>query len=171
MPRADQQGIKALHLLRVLNSHSDDENLLSMSEIQGLLEENGVSAERKSVYSYIEGLRQFGIDVICSRGHNRGYYIGERDFELAELKLLVDSVQASKFITKKKTEALIKKLEALTSIHYGKQLRRQVYIADRVKATNETVYYNVDKLHTAISNDVKVAFKYYEYTPDKKMQP
>ena len=96
--------------------------------------------------------------------------MGCREFELPELKLLVDAVQSSKFITKKKSNELIKKVEGLTSRHLAKQLQRQVYVADRVKAINETIYYNVDTLHNAITQNRQVAFKYYEYTVEKKKQ-
>lgn len=170
MPRKDNQKMKLLYLLKIMLENSDEENMLSMSKIIDNLSLFGIKAERKSIYDDIECLRLFGYDIICQRGQNVGYYIGSRDFELAELKLLVDSVQSSKFLTKKKSNQLISKLEGLTSKFYGKELQRQVYVADRLKMSNETVYYNVDCLHNAITDNVKIAFKYYEYNLDKKIQ-
>lgn len=170
MPRSDNQKMKLLYLLKMLLENSDEQNILSMSKIIGRLAELGIKSERKSIYDDIECLRTYGYDIICQRGQNIGYYIGVRDFEVAELKLLVDSVQSSKFITKKKSNQLIRKIEGLTSKFHGKELQRQVYVADRVKMSNETVYYNVDRLHNAIADKVKIAFKYYEYNLDKKRQ-
>lgn len=169
MPKNENQKTKILYLLKILLENSDEENVLPMNKIIDSLATLGIKAERKSIYDDIECLRGFGYDIICQKGKKSGYYIGEREFELAELKLLVDSVQSSKFITKKKTAQLIKKIEGLTSKFYGKQLQRQVYVSDRVKMSNETVYYNVDKLHSAVACGVKIAFKYYEYNLDKKV--
>lgn len=129
------------------------------------MEQCGVGAERKSVYSDIEGLKIFGLDIISTP---KGYFVGERDFELPEVKMLVDCVSASKFITEKKSEKLIKKIESLASRHEGYQLQRQVFIADRVKVANEEIYRSVDTLHDAINEKKKVVFKYFEYGTDKK---
>ncbi len=170
MPKSQNQKLKMLHLLKILLENSDEQNIMSMSKIIDTLSEIDITAERKSIYDDIECLRLMGYDIICQKGKNIGYYIGQREFELPELKLLVDSVQSSKFITKKKTNQLIKKIEGLTSKYYGKELQRQVYISDRVKNINETIYYNVDKLHNAIADEIKIAFLYYEYNLDKKKQ-
>lgn len=136
-----------------------------MRDIIEYLEQCGVGAERKSVYSDIEGLKIFGLDIISTP---KGYFVGERDFELPEVKMLVDCVSASKFITEKKSEKLIKKIESLASRHEGYQLQRQVFIADRVKVANEEIYRSVDTLHDAINEKKKVVFKYFEYGTDKK---
>lgn len=170
MSKNEKQKMKLLYLLKILLGNSDEENVLSMGKIIDSLDAFGVKAERKSIYDDIECLRTFDYDIICQKGQNPGYYIGKRDFELAELKLLVDSVQASKFITKKKSNELIKKIEGLTSNHKAKELQRQVYTAYRVKTLNETIYYAVDTLHNAITDNKKVAFKYYEYGTDKKIK-
>ena len=117
----------------------------------------------------MEALRVFGLDVErTENGRNSGYYIASRDFELPELKLLVDSIQSSKFITHKKTAQLIKKIETLASIHEAQLLQRQVYVAGRVKTMNESIYYNVDEIHTGISQNRKIRFKYSEYTVTKE---
>ncbi len=135
-----------------------------MKEIIGALKAYGIDVERKTIYADIEALRQFGLDIIGVREGNTHYYhIGGRDFELAELKLLVDSVQAAKFITEKKSRQLIKKIEGLTSEHEGKKLQRQVYVSGRIKACNESIYYTVDKIHTAIDNNSKICFQYFQW--------
>ena len=144
MPKSSNQKSKLLYLAKIFCENSDEEHPLSMSDIISMLDLYGIKAERKSIYSDIECLINFGYDIISVKCKNGGYYLAGREFELAELKLLVDSVQSSKFITKKKSDILIKKLEGLTSRHLGKELQRQVYVADRLKVTNETVYYNVD---------------------------
>jgi len=168
VPKEYNQKLKLLYLLKILTQYTDENNHLTMGEIIEKLAQYGIKAERKSIYSDIRMLKQYGVDIICQKTNTFGYYIGHREFEVAELKLLVDSVQSSKFITKKKSNALIKKLEGLTSIHLAKELRRQVYVSDRVKTLNETIYYNVDTLHTAITQNTKIAFKYYEYDINKQ---
>lgn len=170
MSKSSNQKLKLLYLIKILSENTDEDHAMSMSEIIKALDNYGIQAERKSLYSDMECLSDFGYDIIAGKGRNSGYFMGERDFELAELKLLVDSVQSSKFITKKKSDILIKKLEALTSRHLGKELQRQVYVADRAKHNNETVYYNVSKLHDAISNNRKIDFKYSSYNLKKQKE-
>ena len=164
------QKLKLLYLMKILLEQTDEENALTISDIISELSRYDISAERKSLYNDIELLRQFGIDVICKKTKTFDYYVGNREFELPELKLLVDAVQSSKFITKRKSNELIKKIENLTSMHLAKQLQRQVFVSDRVKAINEKIYYNVDTLHNAIAQNRQVAFKYFEYTLEKKKQ-
>jgi len=170
MPKSSNQKLKLLYLLKIFSEYSDEEHPISMSEIIRHLSAYDIKAERKSVYSDIECLCNFGYDIVACKGKSCGYFLASREFETAELKLLVDSVQSSKFITRKKTDVLIKKLEGFTSRHYAKELSRQVYVADRVKVTNETVYYNVSLLHDAISANRKIAFKYSSYNLSKKRE-
>jgi len=142
-----------------------------MSEIIKELDKYGVKAERKSLYDDFETLRQLGIDVVGDEsGRYYAYFIGERTFELAELKLLVDSVCASRFITEKKSKSLIKKLEGFTSVYNAKKLERQVIVSDRVKSMNESVYINIDIIHTAISENNQIRFKYFNYNPKKEIE-
>ena len=142
-----------------------------MSQIISFLEAQGISAERKSIYSDFEALRYFGLDIVQSEnGRFTGYYVASRNFELPELKLLVDSVQSSKFITHKKTATLIKKIEQMASIHEAQLLNRQVFVANRIKTMNESIYYNVDEIHNGISQNKKIRFKYFEYTVSKERQ-
>ncbi len=168
MPKSINQKRRLLYLMQILLEQTDENHFLNLSQLMGLLAQHGIDAERKSLYDDMEQLRQFGIDVEFVRGKSGGYHVPNRRFQLAELKLLVDSVQASKFITYKKSMELIKKLESLTSVHQARQLQRQVFVAGRVKAMNESVYYNVDQIHTAIGQNRQIGFRYFEYTVEKK---
>lgn len=163
--------LRTLYIMRILLQKTDERHPMSAAEIARELGKYGKSADRKTVYSDIETLNEFGIDILQTKGANGGYYIGSRKFELPELKLLVDAVQASKFISKKKSEELIKKLEGLASEHDARQLQRNVFIYNRPKTGNETVYYNVDKIHAAILENKMIQYKYAEWTVQKKLIP
>lgn len=168
MAKSSNQKLKLLYLVKFLMQHSDEEHPLSTAQIIEELSRNNISAERKSIYDDIEALRAFGIDIIQVKGKNGGYYIGERDFELPELKLLVDSVQSSKFITQDKTYRLIKKIENLASVYDGQLLQRQVFVTNRVKSMNESIYYAVDVISDAITQNRKIRYRYFEYTVSKE---
>jgi predicted DNA-binding transcriptional regulator YafY len=171
MPKSRNQKLKLLYLMKILLEKTDNTHYMTMKDIQAALAAYDIEAERKSVYDDFEMLRQYGLDVISEPyGKEWIYYIGSRDFELAELKLLVDAVQASKFITVKKSTQLIKKLGALTSEQEARQLQRQVYVADRIKTMNESIYYNVDIIHAAISNNVMIRFQYTQWTIEKELE-
>ena len=171
MARSSYQKEKILALREILLRESDEEHPLSSTQIIALLAKRGIDAERKSVYTDIEALREAGMDIVRSgEGRGSGYFAASRRFELPELKLLVDSVQSSKFITAKKTRALIGKLEGLTSRHQARDLSRQVYVTGRVKTMNESIYYNVDELHRAIAADRQIRFRYFEFTAERKRQ-
>ncbi len=165
MSKSGSQKMKILYVMEFLLKNTDEEHPALMHDIIEYLEQCGISAERKSIYSDIEGLKLFGLDIISTP---KGYFVGDRDFELPEVKMLVDCVSASKFITEKKSEKLIKKIESLASRHEGYKLQRQLFIADRVKGANEEIYRSVDTLHDAINEKKKVVFKYFEYGTDKK---
>ena len=168
MPKSSNQKLKILYLMDMLISDTDENHGLTMSEILTRLENSGIQAERKSIYGDIEALNQFGLDVLSQKGKTTEYYVASRDFELAELKLLVDAVQSSKFITQKKSTELIHKLESLTSKNLAKTLHRQVYVNNRIKMQNESIYYNIDALHTAIAERKKASFKYFDYNVNKE---
>lgn len=168
MARSSFQKLKILYVMDYLLKHSDEAHPVTMAQLISELERNGIAAERKSIYADIEALRDYGLDIIQSGGgKSSGYYIGSRDFELPELKLLVDSVQSSKFITRKKTLELIRKIEQLAGEHDAQQLRRQVHVTHRVKTDNEAIYYNVDEIHRGIAANRKIRFRYFEYAVDK----
>ena len=170
MAKTYNQKIKLLFLMDLFMQRTDLEHTISMKEIISELEKNGISGARKSIYSDIETLKEYGLDIEYRKEQPEGYYLAERTFELAELKLLVDAVQSSKFITEKKSRSIIKKLEGLTSCYEAGQLRRQIYVADRVKTMNESIYYNVDKLHNAISGNVQIVFEYTRWGMEEKVR-
>ena len=147
----------------MLLRQTDEDHPLTVAQIIEALAREDIKAERKSIYDDLEALRLFGLDVQCRKGKTPGWFIGSREFELPELKLLMDAVQSSRFITQKKSDALIRKLESLASIHQAGQLQRQVYVSGRIKVMNESIYYNVDKLHTAIAAQKAITFKYFDY--------
>lgn len=163
MAKSPNQKTKLLHLARMLLRQTDEDHPLTVAQIIEALAREDIKAERKSIYDDLEALRLFGLDVQCRKGKTPGWFIGSREFELPELKLLMDAVQSSRFITQKKSDALIRKLESLASIHQAGQLQRQVYVSGRIKVMNESIYYNVDKLHTAIAAQKAITFKYFDY--------
>ena len=169
MRKGPNQKLKLLYLAKILSEETDDRHSLTVPEIIAALSASGVNADRKTIYLDFDELRRFGMDIISTRvGHNHYYHLGSRDFELAELKLLVDSVQSAKFITNRKSAELIRKLSALVSSHEAKYLQRQVVISGRVKTMNESIYYNVDKLHEAIGAKSRIRFKYYQWNVKKE---
>ena len=170
MSRAPRQKLKLLYLLQFLLRQSDEQHPVTVAQMIEALEQQGISAERKSIYDDLEALQLFGVDLVQKRDRSVGYYVGQRDFELPELKLLVDSIQSSKFITQRKTLSLIRKLEGLASVHDAQLLERQVVVRNRVKSMNESVYYNVDEISGAISRDRAIRFRYFEFTVQKERQ-
>lgn len=171
MSQSSNQKLKLVYLMKILLEKTDETHSINMQEILSSLDAYGVSAERKSIYSDLEILRQYGMDVIGEQRDRTYYYhVGNRQFELAELKLLVDSVQAAKFITEKKSNELIKKIEGFASKYEASQLHRQVYVAERVKTMNESIYYNVDLLHAAIGDNHRIKFQYFQWNVKKKME-
>ncbi len=168
MARKEGQKAKILVLLKVLEQYTDETHRLTVPQLAEALEREGVPCERKSIYADIDALRAMGYDIELQRGPGGGYYLASREFQLPELKLLVDAVQSSRFITQKKSRELIKKLSGLTSLHEAQALQRQVFVAGRAKSDNETGLYSVDTLHTAISEGKMVEFSYSDWGPDKK---
>ena len=150
-------------LAKLLLERSDEDHPISRKEMEEELACWGVTADRKSIYDDMEHLRALGLDVQNIKGPKGGWFIGRREFETAELKLLVDAVQSSRFLTQRKSDALIRKLEGLTSVHQARQLHRQVYVDRRVKTMNESIFYNVDRLHSAIASNRVITFRYFEY--------
>ena len=161
---ANQKG-KLLWLARILQEQTDEDHPMTIRRMIDLLQAQGVDVrDRKSLYDDLETLRVFGMDVVKSRdGRTCGYFVASRTFELPELKLLVDAVQSSRFITRQKTDQLIRKLEGLASVHQARTLQRQVYVAGRIKAMNESIYYSVDAIHAAIGAGKQIRFRYFEW--------
>lgn len=170
MARKPNQKGKLLMLAKLFKEESDEQHPFTLKEIIDRLDECDIPVERKTVYTDMEILQAYGMDIIMEdKGKQCFYYLGSRDFELAEIKLLVDAVQSSKFITEKKSNMLIKKLEGLVSKYQAGQLKRQVIINGRVKTMNESIYYNVDKIHEAIGAKSKIRFQYFQWNYAKQM--
>ncbi|MBQ6456867.1 MAG: WYL domain-containing protein [Mogibacterium sp.] len=168
--KGDNQKLKMLYLAKIFSEETDDTHRLTMPEIIRKLAAYGVNADRKTLYLDFAELRRYGYDILKEQeGRSTYYYLGAREFELAELKLLVDAVQSSRFITDKKSAQLIGKLESLVSRYDASRLHRQVLIAGRIKNMNESIYYNVDDIHEAISADRQIRFRYYDWNLSKKM--
>lgn len=170
MTEISERKLKILHLMEIFKEHTDENHGLTMAQIIALLKERGIPAERKGIYRDIESLKEFGMDIEQCRGKEITYHLMSREFEQTEVKLLVDAVQSSKFITHKKSNLLIKKIGSLLSKHEAKELQRQVFVANRIKTMNESIYYVVDDIHKAISADKKIRFQYYEWNEKKEKQ-
>ena len=171
MPKSFHQKIKILYLMQAFLERTDKEHPMTVKDLQAYLANAGISAERKTVYDDIENLRVFGLDIVNRREKPSGFYLAHREFELAELKLLVDAVQSSKFITSGKSRQLIRKLEGLASVHQARELQRQVWVENRVKSMNESIYHNIDQIHQAISSDRQICFQYCEWTLSRAIKP
>ena len=170
MAKSEKQKLKLLYIIQCLMEKTDEEHAVTTQEIIDYLALQGITAERKSIYTDIDLLIDFGMAIIKKPGRSGGYTLASRQFELAELKLLVDAVQSSKFITTKKSRELIGKLETLCSKYEATQLHRQVVVTNRNKAINENIYYNVDIIYNAIAENVKIQFQYFEWNVSKEMK-
>jgi len=171
MAKGANQKLKPIYLIKIMQEKTDEEHGITMPEIIKALEAYGVSAERKSIYDDFEMIRTLGIDIVGEQKGKTYYYrLVGRQFEVVELKLLVDAIQSSKFITEKKSNELIKKLESFLSQYEARQLQRQVYVSGRIKTMNESIYYNVDELHAAISLNRKIKFQYFKWNIKKEME-
>lgn len=165
------QKLKIMYLMKILLEETDEDHDLTLNEIVEKLKAYNVTAERKSLYSDIENLRTFGLDIIGMQyGKTYHYKVASRQFQLVELKLLVDAVQSSRFITEKKSDEMIAKLESYASKYEAKKLARQVNVNGRVKTMNERIYYSVDKIHEALNEESQIKFQYFTWTADKKME-
>ena len=171
MPKGSNQKFKLYRLAQIMQEKTDDEHYITMPEIMKELVKYDITADRKSIYNDLRDLSVLGIDVEGEPDGNRyHYHVVDRAFELPELKLLVDAIQSSKFITEKKSNALIKKLETLVSKYDAQKLQRQVFVSGRIKTMNESIYYTVDAIHNAISADKKIKFQYYQWNEKKEME-
>lgn len=172
MAKSPKQKMKLLFLLKMLTEHTDEHHVLTTQEIIERLEANDIHAERKSIYDDIRTLQDFGYDIVQNASRTGGgYFLAGREFELAELKLLVDAVQSSRFITTRKSRELIHKLEHMASRHDAGKLQRQVYVAGRIKTENESIYYSIDAIHRAIQENRQISFPYLEWTLKKELKP
>ena len=169
MPKSDNQKLKIFYILDYLQRNSHQDHPVRASELIDMLQRNyNISCERKTVYSDIQALQDYGVDIESIPGKNGGYYIASRNFELPELKLLIDAVQSSRFLTEKKSRELIEKLCNQCSIHDARLMRRDMLVSGRVKSMNETIYYNVDAIQDAISMNRVISFRYFDWGIDGK---
>ena len=171
MAERTSQKLKLLYLMKILLQKTDETHGITMPEIISELNAYGISAERKGLYNDMECLRTYGMEIAGYQEERAYYYkVVDRRFELAELKLLVDSVQSAKFITTQKSRELIEKITGLASKYEATQLNRQVYMAERIKTKNEGIYYNVDTIYNAIAENVKITFQYFQWNIKKQME-
>ena len=171
MPKGTNQKFKLYRLAQIMMKKTDEEHYITMPEIKEALAEYDITADRKSLYNDLRDLEILGIEVEGEQDGNRyRYHVVNRPFELPELKLLVDAIQSSKFITEKKSNSLIKKLETMVSEYDAQKLQRQVYVSGRIKAMNESIYYTVDAIHNAISENKKIRFQYFQWNVKKEME-
>lgn len=163
MPKSDNQKLKILYIWDYLQKSSHPDKPVRAGELIQMLDSHGIACDRKTVYSDIAALQDFGIDILCQPGRNGGYYIASQNFELPELKLLIDAVQSSRFLTERKSRALIEKLCTLCSTQDAKLMQRDVYVSGRVKSMNETIYYEVDAIQEAIAQNKQITFRYFDW--------
>ena len=160
---------RILYLLRILEQYTDEEHPLTTKQlIDKLQDEYGISAHRTTLTKDIVALQEYGVDIVTVHSTQCKYFIGSRKFELPELKLLIDAVESSRFITAKKSESLIRKIHTLTSQGQVSKLRRNNYVVDRIKPDNEQIYYIVDTINDAINEGKQISFQYYDYSGLKK---
>ena len=172
MARTEGQKLKLLYIVRLLEEASDENHPLTTQQIIEHLEAQGIHSERKSIYDDMRRLTDFGYDIIQIKSRlGGGYYLADREFELAELKLLVDAVQSSRFITTRKSRELIKKLEKKAGKYDAGKLQRQVYVVGRAKTENESIYYSIDSIHHAIQENRQISFRYMDWNMKKELVP
>jgi len=159
---------RILYVKRFLEEQADEIHPVIITDIIAYLADEGIAANRKTVAQDIEQLIEADVDVVCNKGRPNKYFVGDRHFEIPELKLLIDAAQASNFLTAKRSKALIDKLLAFASCHQAIDLSDGLYFDNLIKPINENAYITADLLLTAISSRKLVRFMYYEYTPDKK---
>ena len=171
MPKGTNNKFKLFRLAQIMLEKTDEEHYITMPEIMAALNEYEITADRKTIYTDLKDLEQLGIEVEGEPVGNRyHYHVVSREFELPELKLLVDAIQSSKFITARKTDTLIKKLEKLVSKYDAIKLQRQVFVSGRIKTMNESIYYTVDAIHNAISENKKIKFQDFQWNVKKEME-
>lgn len=167
MPKSDNQKLKIFYILDYLQQNSHQDHPVRAVELLHMLkQQHNIVCDRKTVYSDIQALQDYGIDIVSLPGKNGGYYIASRNFELPELKLLIDAVQSSRFLTEKKSRELIEKLCSQCSIYDARLMRRDVVVSGRVKSMNETIYYNVDAIQEAIAENKQITFRYFDFGLD-----
>lgn len=173
MPKSFNQKMRLLALIDIFNEFTDENHGLSLEQIQQKLSEKEIKADRKTLYVDFDNLEDYGLDIVKgNEGRTTIYSLASRPFELAELKLLVDSVQSAKFISEHKSQALIKKLSspAMVSKYQADGLKRQVFMSGRVKSMNESILLSIDKIHEAIKSGKQIYFQYFQWNAKKQVE-
>ena len=167
MPKSDNQKLKIFYIWDYLKEYSHQDHPVRAAELMQMLDrQHNIVCDRKTVYSDIAALQDYGVDIVSIPGKNGGYYIASRNFELPELKLLIDAVLSSKFLTEKKSRELIEKLCEECSVYDAQLMRRDVLVSGRVKSMNESIYYNVDTIQEAIAENRQITFRYFDWDLD-----
>ena len=170
MPKSLNQKQKILFIMDYLQKHSHKDHPVKTAELISMLKAHDIQSDRKTIYSDIEALQEYGLDIVSVAGRNGGFYIASpREFELPELKLLIDAVLSSRYLTESKSRTLVKKLCQLCGTDHEAQLiQRNVIVSGRVKSMNETIYYNVDAIQDAIAQNKQISFRYFDWGMDGK---
>ena len=166
MPKSDNQKLSLFYIRDYLEQYSDADHPVTTQDLIDMLAQKGISCERKTIYNHIAVLQDYGLDIINQRGKNGGYYIASRIFELPELKLLIDAVQSSRYLTESKSRELIRKLCQQCNRYDASLMHRDIMIDRRVKTMNESIYFNVDAIQEAISNNCQIRFRYFDWGID-----
>ena len=167
MPKSDNQKLKIFYILDYLQKNSRQDKPVGAQELISMLDrQHNISCDRKTVYSDVKALQDYGVDIVSLPGRNGGFFVATRNFELPELKLLIDAVQSSRYLTEKKSRELIEKLCNQCNEHDAKLMKRNVLVSGRVKSMNETIYYNVDAIQEAIAQNVQISFRYFDWDID-----
>ncbi len=167
MSNRHSSKLKILYIMKILLEQTDEKHVMTISQLIAKLAIYGIEAERKAIYKDIELLTEFGLDIICVKSRSNEYFVASREFEIPELRMMIDAISSTKTISYKKSKLLIQKVERLTSIHEAKRIHKNISLDDQVKNTNEEIYYNVDKIENAIKDNMRIKFKYFDYTIDK----
>lgn len=156
-----EKKLKTLLVFKYIDEFSDEAHPLSTSQIIEMLANEGIKCERKSIYADVKTLKEIGYDIVSIKSPiNGGFFMASRKFEIPEVRLLIDAVTSAGFITPKKTQSLVEKLESLVSKNQANSIVTQVYIDPSTKCDNEEIYYIIDALHKAIQDRKKVKFIY-----------
>ena len=164
MPRSEKQKLKLCLIIDLFKKSSDPDHPLTIEDIAKHLESYGIAAERKSIYRDMRAMEELGYEIVSLHDKHFSYYLGSREFETAELRTLIDAVQSSRFITKHKSNTLIKKLVGLATEYDAKKLASQVFVTNRIKTANESIFYNVDAIHSAIAENCRICFTYFDWS-------
>lgn len=160
MARSSGQKLKLIYLRRILREGSDEKHPLTMAQLIDGLAERGIKAERKSIYADIAALRSSGVNVVKAATRPPSYYIADRFFDVSELQLIVDSIEAAPFVTEEEAAKLVRKISSLSSRHQAEQLVRPVYIKRRAKSADKSLRQRLDIIFAAIGSDKQIAFAY-----------